>query len=412
MIYAHKVTPTSHGRYLSGAKVEGSLITLSGSLSQDNDSQTLNYTPKYEWDFSYNGTFSPDTTVTSSSVNHRYGTAGSYTVAIRYTDNDNQQGNIYTFTITIEPLVKRYYYVKDHLGNIRQTLDEGGNIVSAQDYYPFGGIYRAVNTADANDKYKFTEKERDKETDYDYFGARYYDSDLSRWLSVDPLADKYAGWSPYNYAMNNPLRFIDPDGEEIKISGNLQMAQRDILELAGKNNAKYVQFGANGTINLTKDFQVINGGGSELLQQIVNSKDLYEYSVSNTATVFSSSGILVPEINLDLPGDNGIESAVKDGMQNPDKLTNQPLTGDVQLTISPHLQLEKMGKLVPRTNILYHELKEAQLMRNNKLPRYTFTNGATSAHGVAGLAGNNRVQVDKLDPTGADGKADRRVSGN
>ena len=212
LIFAHKVTPTSHGRWYSGAKIEGSLITLSGSLSQDNDSQTLNYTPKYEWDFSYNGTFSPDTTVIYSSVNHRYGTAGSYTVAIRYTDNDNQQGNIYTFTITIEPLIKRYYYVKDHLGNIRQTLDEGGNIVSAQDYYPFGGIYRAVNTADANDKYKFTEKERDKETDYDYFGARYYDSDLGRWLSVDPLADKYAGWSPYNYAMLNPLRLVDPDG--------------------------------------------------------------------------------------------------------------------------------------------------------------------------------------------------------
>ena len=231
LTYAHKLPPTSHGSY-TGDAVVGQLLNFSGASSQDNDQQTLNYTPKYEWDFSYNGTFSPDTTVISSSVNHRYGTAGSYTVAIRYTDNDNQQGNIYTFTITIEPLVKRYYYVKDHLGNIRQTLDEGGNIVSAQDYYPFGGIYRAVNTSDANDKYKFTEKERDKETDYDYFGARYYDSDIGRWLSVDPLADKYAGWSPYNYCLNNPLRNIDPDGKFVDPTGVTETAAVAVAAVA------------------------------------------------------------------------------------------------------------------------------------------------------------------------------------
>ena len=62
----------------------------------------------------------------------------------------------------------------------------------------------------------FIEKERDSETGFSYFGARYYDSDiLSGWLSVDPMADKYPNISPYAYCANNPIRLVDPDGEEI-----------------------------------------------------------------------------------------------------------------------------------------------------------------------------------------------------
>lgn len=70
-------------------------------------------------------------------------------------------------------------------------------------------------TSSPDDRYKFTGKERDYgETGWDYFGARYYDSKIGRWLQVDPLADKYPGWSPYNYALNNPLRIFDPDGRD------------------------------------------------------------------------------------------------------------------------------------------------------------------------------------------------------
>ena len=62
----------------------------------------------------------------------------------------------------------------------------------------------------------FTGKERDSETGFSYFGARYYDSDLmTGWLSVDPMADKYPGLSPYAYCGWNPVRLVDPDGEDI-----------------------------------------------------------------------------------------------------------------------------------------------------------------------------------------------------
>ena len=60
--------------------------------------------------------------------------------------------------------------------------------------------------------YTFSAKERDSETGLSYFGSRYYSSDLSVWLSVDPMAAKYPSTSSYAYCRNNPIRLVDPNG--------------------------------------------------------------------------------------------------------------------------------------------------------------------------------------------------------
>ena len=65
------------------------------------------------------------------------------------------------------------------------------------------------------ESYTFSAKEKDSETGLSYFGARYYNSDLSIWLSVDPMSDKYPSLSPYVYCADNPVRLVDPNGEEI-----------------------------------------------------------------------------------------------------------------------------------------------------------------------------------------------------
>jgi RHS repeat-associated protein len=62
--------------------------------------------------------------------------------------------------------------------------------------------------------FTFSAKEKDAETGYSYFGSRYYTSDLSIWLSVDPMSDKYPSLSPYTYCANNPIKLVDPNGEE------------------------------------------------------------------------------------------------------------------------------------------------------------------------------------------------------
>ncbi len=63
----------------------------------------------------------------------------------------------------------------------------------------------------------FTAKERDEETGYGYFGARYMDHELTTmWLSVDPMANKYPSISPYAYCAWNPVKLVDPDGRKIR----------------------------------------------------------------------------------------------------------------------------------------------------------------------------------------------------
>ncbi len=60
----------------------------------------------------------------------------------------------------------------------------------------------------------FSAKEKDSETGLSYFGSRYYSSDLSIWLSVDPMSDKYPSFSPYVYCANNSVKLVDPNGED------------------------------------------------------------------------------------------------------------------------------------------------------------------------------------------------------
>jgi RHS repeat-associated protein len=78
-------------------------------------------------------------------------------------------------------------------------------------YLPFGESFIDQRT-NHDIRFKFTTKEEDSETGYQYFGARYYKSDLSIWLRVDLLADKYPSMSPYMYTAGNPVMLVDPDG--------------------------------------------------------------------------------------------------------------------------------------------------------------------------------------------------------
>ncbi len=136
------------------------------------------------------------------------------------------------FFPTVEGYVKNtpvsgtntYSYVfnyTDHLGNTRlsytkDTTTGSLKILEESNYYPFGLKHNSYNVDNFQPdyKYKYNGKELQDELGlnmYDY-GARNYDPALGRWMNIDPLAETSRRFSPYTYALNNPVYFIDPDG--------------------------------------------------------------------------------------------------------------------------------------------------------------------------------------------------------
>ncbi|MBD0405337.1 RHS repeat-associated core domain-containing protein [Flammeovirga sp. EKP202] len=87
-------------------------------------------------------------------------------------------------------------------------------IVQENHYYPFGMNMAGIEKEGTPDhKFQYNGKEKQEEIGFYDYGARHYDASLGRWFVVDPLAEKMKSNSPYNYAFNNPITFIDPDGE-------------------------------------------------------------------------------------------------------------------------------------------------------------------------------------------------------
>ena len=110
-----------------------------------------------------------------------------------------------------------YWQHPDHLGSASWVTDTNGHGYQHLQYRVWGEPFIDQRTT-ANGyetRYTFSGKERDEETGFSYFGSRYYNSSLSIWLSVDPMSDKYPSTSPYTYCANNPVKLVDPNGEEI-----------------------------------------------------------------------------------------------------------------------------------------------------------------------------------------------------
>jgi len=196
------------------------------------------------------------------------------------------------------------FYAKDHLGNVRATYTRSPihprniHVTQLTDYYPFGLPHGKPN---GTNKYLYNGKEIDNELNmYDY-GARMYALDRGQFTTMDRFAEKYYSYSNYSYAANNPILFIDVNGDSLKVNDigkfNLDMK----YQFGATNN--FFGINENGNISMTKE-------GMETFTQLAIEDP--------NNPLFASLGGMISVINSDVMT-NVVYSddIIKDGNGNP-----------------------------------------------------------------------------------------------
>ena len=198
------------------------------------------------------------------------------------------------------------FYIYDHLGNTRVTYTPRiqcptfieYTIDFAADYYPYGKVLRSFSDGET-EKFLTTQHERDAETGLDYRGARFYDSDIARFLSLDPHAISYPSLSDYSYVAGNPIVFIDADGKDI-INGDRIRYEEQKEFVAGMDVEKSRLNSIYGNIDNRREF---NGTKAEWksLESFKNQYSIHTQSLAELKQNADATDDLIEEFKLRSP---------------------------------------------------------------------------------------------------------------
>ena len=257
------------------------------------------------------------------------------------------------------------YYLKDHLGSTRTLLSSDGTTAATYDYWPYGQVL-ATGGTDVT-PFKFTGHERDSESGLDFMPFRTYGSERLRFLQVDPAAENYPGLSPYAYAANNPLTFIDVRGDTLDVGGmnDGQTALSYLHSMVDEDTAKRITMGDGGRVSFdTEGSDLSQDSGLELLNNLVNGPGMFLFEVGRKTTARSrTTGTSIP-IDVLEQSILGIRSYSRtprnvDGGIGSSGLL--PQSGyDGQIILAPgYWTLDKARtQEVPLGDIMFHELDE------------------------------------------------------
>ena len=176
---------------------------------------------------------------------------------------------------TSEPIF--HYFTQDHLGNNRIVTNEDGTVEQITHYYPFGGTLNDAGSNAGLQQYKYNGKELDRIAGlntYDY-GARQYFPSLPIWDRMDSKCEEEYQTSPYSYCRNNPIKFIDNDGNKVRIP--IENQRSELLSYTGSYFQQGLNVDKDGFIFIS-DKNIVNENGSKIftdnLIEAINNKEL------------------------------------------------------------------------------------------------------------------------------------------
>ena len=239
----------------------------------------------------------------------------------------------------------KIHYHSDHLGSASFVTNRGGGVVQHLQYLPYGELFVSQrNSEEFDSRYKFTAKELDNETSYTYFGARYYDSELSAWLSVDPMSDKYPSLSPYCYSADNPVVLVDPNGEKVYIVGD---AADEATGYLNTDNIKITRNSETGELSYEGKAKNLN---EKILVEAIKSGDVIVNLTANNSNIININEDGRREISKGGGSFLGNELFFNEHGEAISAVAYQYISMDV---IKENYNVDKIG------DFLYHEITEA-----------------------------------------------------